>query len=72
MARKKKEEKVTSEPIVIQGNHSTRTEHPDGSVEFEINWDALESHIKEVLTTHEESCKLVEKPKQLRKSKNAS
>jgi hypothetical protein len=72
MARKKKVENETSEPIVLQGNHSTRTEHPDGSIEFEINWDALESHIKEVLTTHEESCKLVEKPKRLRKSKNAA
>lgn len=72
MARKKKDKNITSEPIVIQGNHSTRTEHPDGSVDFEINWEALESQVKEVLTAYEESCKLVEKPKQGRKSKNAS
>ena len=72
MARKKKDENITSKPIVIQGDHSTRTENPDGSVEFEINWGALELHIKEVLTPHEESCKLVEKPKRVRKSKNAS
>ena len=72
MARKKKDETVINEPIVIQGNHSTRTEHPDGSVEFEINWKALESQIEEVLTAYEESCKLVEKSKRGRKSKNAA
>jgi hypothetical protein len=72
MARKKKDETVINEPIVIQGNHSTRTENPDGSVDFKINWDALESQIEEILTTYEESCKLVEKPKRGRKSKNAA
>jgi hypothetical protein len=70
--RTKKTEIVTREPIVIQGNHSTRTENPDGSVNFEINWAALESHVKEVLTAYDDSCKLVEKPKRGRKSKNAS
>ena len=70
--RKKKTENVASEPIVIQGNHSTRTENPDGSVNFEINWAALESHVKEVLTVYNDSCKLIEKPKRGRKSKNAS
>lgn len=72
MARKKKIESTNSNPIVIQGNHSTRTENPDGSVQFEIDWAALESHVKEVLTTYEESCKLVKKPKRGRKLKNAS
>ena len=30
-----------TEPQVTQGNHSTRTEYPDGRIEFVTHWDKL-------------------------------
>ena len=38
MARPKK---TATEPVVIRGSHSTRTEYPDGRVEFVTHWDEL-------------------------------
>jgi len=50
MATKKTKTKSTStEPVVIRGSHSTRTEYPDGRVEFETHWDELKRDVEEAL-----------------------
>lgn len=49
MARTKKA--VSAEPKVIRGSHSTRTEYPDGRVEFETHWDELERDVKAALAS---------------------
>lgn len=52
MATKKtKEAKVVAlEPVVTRGSHSTRTEYPDGRVEFETHWDELVRDVAAVLS----------------------
>ena len=42
----------TKDPVVIRGSHSTRTEYPDGRVEFETHWDELVRDINEALTAY--------------------
>jgi hypothetical protein len=64
MARKKKEvavNPVSTEPVVIQGSHSIRTEHPDGRIEFVIDYDKLLNDVRETLSQP------VTKPKRGRK-----
>lgn len=48
MARTKK---ATTEPVVIRGSHSTRTEYPDGRVEFETHWDELVRDVQAALAS---------------------
>lgn len=47
MARTKK----SGEPVVIRGSHSTRTEYPDGRVEFVTHWDELKRDVAEALSS---------------------
>jgi hypothetical protein len=60
-----------TEPIVIVGSHSIRTEYPDGRVEFESDWDKLKADVEQALAefalgkTSEEPVK----PKKTRKKK---
>lgn len=61
MARKKKVVETSTEPVVIQGSHSTRTEYPDGRVEFVIDYDKLLLDVRETLAQP------VTKPKRTRK-----
>jgi hypothetical protein len=50
MATKKtKTKSASTEPVVIRGSHSTRTEYPDGRVEFETHWDELKRDVEEAL-----------------------
>lgn len=44
-----KTETLKTKPKVIQGEYSTRTEHPDGRTEFVIDWDALSNHVSSAL-----------------------
>ena len=48
MARTKK---AATEPVVIRGSHSTRTEYPDGRVEFETHWDELVRDVQAALAS---------------------
>lgn len=38
-------------PKVIRGSHSTRTEYPDGRVEFVTHWDELVRDVNAALDT---------------------
>lgn len=49
MAKKK----VAGEPKVIVGSHSTRTEYPDGRVEFETDFDKLRMDVLAALSEYE-------------------
>ena len=50
MATKKSKTKaVAGEPVVIRGSHSTRTEYPDGRVEFETYWEELKRDVDAAL-----------------------
>ena len=42
---------ASGEPKVIRGSHSTRTEYPDGRVEFETHWDELKRDVEEALAS---------------------
>lgn len=46
---KKVKTKPAGETVVIHGSHSTRTEYPDGRVEFDIHWDKLERDVAAAL-----------------------
>lgn len=73
MARKKKINEIKSqEPIIIEGNHSTRVEYPDGKVDFQIHWDRLNQHVQQALTEYENLSTITDKSKKPRKSKNAA
>jgi hypothetical protein len=73
MARKKKIKEIESqEPIIVEGNHSTRIEYPDGSVDFKIHWDRLDQHVQQALTEYEKLSTINLKLKKPRKSKNAA
>ena len=50
MAKKK-----TAEPVVIRGSHSTRTEYPNGRVEFVTHWDELKRDVEAALAEYEQS-----------------
>lgn len=49
----KKSKTVALEPVVIRGSHSTRTEYPDGRVEFETHWDELKRDVEQALAEYE-------------------
>lgn len=68
MATKKPAVKKTkaTEPVVIRGSHSTRTEYPDGRVEFVTHWDELVRDVTEALAEYEAT---KEKPKKTRAKK---
>jgi hypothetical protein len=51
MATKKKTQ--SAEPVVIRGSHSTRTEYPDGRVEFVTHWDELKRDVDAALAEFE-------------------
>ncbi len=51
MPRKPKETAAVGEVKVIRGSHSTRTEYPDGRVEFETHWEELKRDVAEALAT---------------------
>ena len=73
MARTKK---AVTEPVVIRGSHSTRTEYPDGRVEFVTHWDELVRDVREALANYESTVQKVveiteEKVKRTRKKKTA-
>lgn len=38
-------------PTIIRGSHSTRTEYPDGRIEFVTHWDELVRDVNEALAT---------------------
>lgn len=73
MARTKK---AVTGPVVIRGSHSTRTEYPDGRVEFVTHWDELVRDVREALANYESTVQKVveiteEKVKRIRKKKTA-
>ena len=43
----------STEPVVIRGSHSTRTEYPDGRVEFETHWDELKRDVEQALAEYQ-------------------
>lgn len=47
---KTKKEKT---PIIIEGSHSTRIEHPDGKIEFTTHWDKLVMDVRQALAEYE-------------------
>ena len=59
MATKKKV--VATEPVVIRGSHSIRTEYPDGRVEFETIWEELVNDVNAALNQYAKT-KTEEKP----------
>jgi hypothetical protein len=68
MATKKPKAVKSQEPVVIRGSHSTRTEYPDGRVEFVTHWDELVRDVTEALAEYEAT---KEKPKKVKKSKKS-
>ena len=68
MARTKKA--ASTEPVVIRGSHSTRTEYPDGRVEFVTHWDELERDVKAALASV--GTAVTETPKKTRTRKSKS
>jgi hypothetical protein len=70
MATKKtKKVDVGSEPVVIRGSHSTRTEYPDGRVEFETHWDELRQDVELALREYAASQVATAPTKKPRKKK---
>lgn len=52
MARAKKTTNTDNgEPVIIRGSHSTRTEYPDGRVEFVTHWDELVRDVQAALAS---------------------
>ena len=49
MATKKPKAVKAAEPVIIRGSHSTRTEYPDGRVEFVTHWDELVRDVQQAL-----------------------
>jgi|APGre2960657468_1045069.scaffolds.fasta_scaffold33063_2 hypothetical protein len=67
---KKKTESTDTLPNIIRGSHSTRTEYPDGRVEFETHWDELVSDVQMAILSAESRIPVAaEKPKRKRKEK---
>ena len=52
--KKVKQESKEQWPKIIQGSHSTRIEHQDGTVEFHTDWDALKRDVREAIREFEE------------------
>ena len=68
--RKKKTESADVLPKIIRGSHSTRTEYPDGRVEFETHWDELVRDVQMAILSAERKIPVTaEKPKRKRKEK---
>jgi hypothetical protein len=68
--RKKKTESADALPKIIRGSHSTRTEYPDGRVEFETHWDELVRDVQmAILSAESKISETAEKPKRKRKEK---
>lgn len=44
---------VQMEPRVIRGSHSTRTEYPDGRIEFVTHWDELVRDVRAAISEYE-------------------
>lgn len=44
----------STEPVVTRGSHSTRTEYPNGRVEFETHWDELKRDVETALKEYAE------------------
>lgn len=61
---KTKTKVIATEPVVIRGSHSTRTEYPDGRVEFETHWDELKRDVEAALA---EYALTKDKPKAVKK-----
>jgi hypothetical protein len=59
---------ANNNPVVIRGSHSTRTEYPDGRVEFVTHWDELVRDVQSALASVP-SVEVAQKPKRVRKSK---
>jgi hypothetical protein len=64
-----KKTKKSAEPVVIRGSHSTRTEYPDGRVEFETHWDELKRDVEEALAKFAATFNAESTPKKTRKKK---
>lgn len=72
-----KKTSATNEPKIVRGSHSTRTEYPDGRVEFVTHWDELVRDVQEALSKFESTVTRVvevteEKVKKTRAKKEAS
>jgi len=51
---KKPSKHQATQPKIIQGSHSVRTEHPDGRVEFVTIWDKLLADVRAAIATVED------------------
>jgi hypothetical protein len=51
---KKPSKHQATQPKIIQGSHSVRTEHPDGRVEFVTTWDKLLADVRAAIATVED------------------
>lgn len=52
-ARKPVEASMKMEPTVTRGSHSTRTEYPDGRIEFVTHWDELVRDVRAAISDYE-------------------
>ena len=52
---KTKTKEVSTEPKIIRGSHSIRTEYPDGRVEFETIWEDLVKDVNAALAEYEKT-----------------
>jgi hypothetical protein len=69
---KKVKEEIAGEPVVIRGSHSTRTEYPDGRIEFETHWDELKCDVEEALAEYAASQGAATPAKKTRKKKTTA
>ena len=67
----KKTKILATEPVVTRGSHSTRTEYPDGRVEFETHWDELVRDVEAALADYAKT-KPAEKPEAVKKAEPKS
>lgn len=51
------------EPKIIRGSHSTRTEYPDGRVEFVTHWDELVRDVRAAILEYESNISVTEESK---------
>jgi hypothetical protein len=64
-----KTKKSITEPVIVRGSHSTRTEYPDGRVEFVTHWDELVRDVQAALSNVEQPAE--EKIKKTRSKKKS-
>jgi CBS-domain-containing membrane protein len=61
---------MTKQPKITRGSHSTRTEYPDGRVEFVTHWDELVRDVDAALKSLNNLVQITEeKVKKTRKKK---